>query len=43
VGASVLSFKDQLAEGVMKPVAVQNGTVRLDVGEAPKLVFVKEK
>jgi hypothetical protein len=42
-GASVLSFKDKLAEGILQPLQIRNGAVQLDVGEAPKIVFVKEK
>jgi hypothetical protein len=41
--ASVLSFKDKLAEGVVEPLPIRGGSVTLDVGEAPRLVFVKEK
>jgi hypothetical protein len=41
--ASVLNFKDKLAEGVMEPLPIRGGSVTLDVGEAPRLVFVKEK
>ncbi len=41
--ASVLSFKDKLAEGVVEPLPIRDGSVMLDVGEAPRLVFVKEK
>lgn len=43
VGASILSFKDKQAEGVVEPLSIHGGSVTLDVGEAPRIVFVKER